>query len=952
MEFLRFALLGLGTGSLYALAALGIVLVFRASGVLNFASGVTGGFAAFVFYDLRDTHEVNWIIALVVSIAFGAALGGATHLLVMVPLRKASALVKLIATLGVLLFVQGVVVLIWGSAQDLVKSILPTKPVHVTGSLVIGKDRIVLIGLLIILAIVLWLVYSRTRFGLATTAVAENRRTAAASGWSTSMIELVNWSVGGALYATAAIFLAPITGLAAGSLTLLVVPALAAALVGGFSSFLLTIAGAMLLGVAQAEVGRYAQVTGLADSVPFLLIIIILTLGGRARPARGDLPVRLPLPGPGRVNLLFLLPAIAVGAVLLWTVPTDWVDSLATTLIAAVLVLSVVVVTGYAGQLSLSQWALAGFGAWVAARLVATSGWPFWLAALVGILVAIPAGLVVALPALRTRGVNLAVATLGLALVIQNMILNNGELTGGLDGTNVGSPSLFGINLDPISYPRRYATLILIMLVLLGLLVANVRRGRTGRRLLAIRSNERAAASIGIGVYGAKLYAFGLAAAIGAIGGILTGFRSPTVVFTQFDVFGSINVVMFAVIGGIGWASGSLAGATMIAGGVVAKIVDSLGDISGWLPLIAGGGVILTLFQAPDGVAKLNSEGYQALVARLRGGKPTPASATAATAATTTTATTATTMATAVAEATIGDGAVTATSDASAVGTSAGRRREPAVLEVRNLSVRFGGVQALKDVSLRVEPGKVLGLIGPNGAGKTTLLDIVTGFTTPTSGEVLLDGISIARWSPVRRARAGLARSFQAVELFPDMTVRENLLAAADSQQTRYYLTDLIRPGRQRPSALMDEVVEEFGLADLLDSKPAELPHGRARLVGVARALLADPSVLFLDEPAAGLDSHESAEIGTVIRGIAERRNTAVLLIEHDIPLVLGICDRIAVLDFGQKIAEGLPDEIRTNPDVIRAYLGEDATSEESGGVSAGPAESDVSDTLVPSEKV
>ncbi|WP_322780939.1 ABC transporter permease, partial [Frankia sp. Cas4] len=627
MEFLRFALLGLGTGSLYALAALGIVLVFRASGVLNFASGVTGGFAAFVFYDLRDTHQVNWIIALVVSIAFGAALGGATHLLVMVPLRKASALVKLIATLGVLSFVDGVVVLIWGSAQDLVKSILPTKPVHVTGSLVIGKDRIVLIGLLIILAIVLWLIYSRTRFGLATTAVAENRRTAAASGWSTSMIELVNWSVGGALYATAAIFLAPITGLSAGSLTLLVVPALAAALVGGFSSFLLTIAGAMVLGVAQAEVGRYAQVTGLADSVPFLLIVVILTLGGRARPARGDLPVRLPLPGPGRVNLLFLLPAIAVGAVLVWTVPADWVDSLATTLIAAVLVLSVVVVTGYAGQLSLSQWALAGFGAWVAARLVATSGWPFWLAALVGILVAIPAGLVVALPALRTRGVNLAVATLGLALVIQNMILNNGELTGGLDGTNVGSPSVFGIDLDPISYPRRYATLILIMLVLLGLLVANVRRGRTGRRLLAIRSNERAAASIGIGVYGAKLYAFGLAAAIAAIGGILTGFRSPTVVFTQFDVFGSINVVMYAVIGGIGWASGSLAGGTMIAGGAVAKIVDSLGDISGWLPLIAGAGVILTLFQAPDGVAKINSDGYRALVARLRGSKSAPATA-------------------------------------------------------------------------------------------------------------------------------------------------------------------------------------------------------------------------------------------------------------------------------------------------------------------------------------
>ncbi|OHV44548.1 branched-chain amino acid ABC transporter permease/ATP-binding protein [Pseudofrankia sp. BMG5.36] len=955
MEVIRFALLGLGAGSLYSLAALGIVLVFRASGVLNFASGITGGFAAFVFYDLRDMHDVNWILALALSIAFGAALGAATHLLVMTPLRKASALVKLISTLGLLMFLQGAVVLIWGSSGRLVESILPTEPAHLSGSLTIGKDRIALIGMLVVLASALKLIYGRTRFGLATAAVAENRRAASAAGWSASTIELANWTVGGALYATVAIFLAPIAGLSASSLTLLIVPALAAALLGGFSSFLLTIAGGMTLGVAQSEVGRYAHVTGLADSLPLMLITLIIMTGGRARPARGDLPTRLPTPGPGRVNLPILVIASGLGLLLVWTLSSDWVDAISTTLIAALVVLSVVVATGYAGQLSLGQWALAGFGAWVAAGLVATLHWPFWLSALLGILAAIPAGLVVALPALRTRGVNLAVATLGLALVIQSMILNNGDLTGGLDGTNVSSPSLFGIDLDPTLYPRRYATLALITLVLVGLMVANIRRGRTGRRLLAIRSNERAAASIGVGVYTAKLYAFAVAAAIAAVGGILTAFRSPTVVFAQFDVFGSINVVMFAVIGGIGWASGSVAGTSLAASGLMAKIISEAGDINGWLPLIAGFGVIATLIQAPDGVAKLNAERYRKVLGMLRraaggragpteepdGGDPRPASDLERAAEPGASSSRRTPpgrrnasesersartgeVAVGVAEVDASDAETTTTTAAAMdVGYAASPHQAPAILDVRDVSVRFGGVQALDSVSLRLERGQVMGLIGPNGAGKTTLLDVVTGFTRPDSGEVVLDGRSIARLSPVQRARAGLGRSFQAVELFPDMTVRENLLAAADRQSRWAYFTDLVRPGRERPSALVDEVVAEFDLHALLDRLPAQLPHGRARLVGVARALLTEPSVLFLDEPAAGLDSQESAEIGSVIRGIADRRGTAVLLIEHDVPLVLGVCDRIVVLDFGRRIAGGTPDEISSDPAVLRAYLGE-----------------------------
>jgi sulfate-transporting ATPase len=248
-------------------------------------------------------------------------------------------------------------------------------------------------------------------------------------------------------------------------------------------------------------------------------------------------------------------------------------------------------------------------------------------------------------------------------------------------------------------------------------------------------------------------------------------------------------------------------------------------------------------------------------------------------------------------------------------------------IEVRGLSARFGGVVALNDVSFVIRPGEVLGLMGPNGAGKTTLVDILTGFTKQTAGSVLRNGVPIDRWSPERRARSGIVRSWQAVELFDGMTVGENLLAADDTQRSGRYLTDLLWPGHQRPSPLFIDLVTEFGLAHLLDQRPDSLSQGTVRLIGIARAMCAAPSVLLLDEPAAGLDAEESRELGQAIRKIAEDRGIAVLVVEHDVPMLMKICDRIVVLDFGIKIADGEPQEISRSPEVIRAYLGDDPTS-------------------------
>jgi len=243
-----------------------------------------------------------------------------------------------------------------------------------------------------------------------------------------------------------------------------------------------------------------------------------------------------------------------------------------------------------------------------------------------------------------------------------------------------------------------------------------------------------------------------------------------------------------------------------------------------------------------------------------------------------------------------------------------------AALETRRLTIRYGGVVANDDVSLRVRPRAITGLIGPNGAGKTSLVDAVTGFT-PSAGDVLLDGTPLNGMPAHERARRGLARTWQSVELFDDLTVRENLQVAALRLSARSMLGDLVWPGRRRVAADPGDALALLGLGEVADHRPASLSLGQQKLVGVARALAAGPHCLLLDEPAAGLDTSESAELGTRLHAIAER-GTAVLLVDHDMGLVLDVCAYVYVLEFGRVIAEGTPAQVRSDAHVIAAYLG------------------------------
>jgi branched-chain amino acid transport system ATP-binding protein len=245
------------------------------------------------------------------------------------------------------------------------------------------------------------------------------------------------------------------------------------------------------------------------------------------------------------------------------------------------------------------------------------------------------------------------------------------------------------------------------------------------------------------------------------------------------------------------------------------------------------------------------------------------------------------------------------------------------LLEVEGLRVAFDGVVAVDDVSFAVDQGTLVGFIGPNGAGKTTCIEALTGYLPQATGRVEFDGHDLRALAPHRRARLGLVRTFQAVELFDDLTVRDNLRAAANRRTWWQSLGDLFAPSWHDDESPIDAALDLLGLTDVAEELPTELPQGKRKLVGVARALACRPRLLLLDEPAAGLDTSESHDLGARLRAVVDSGVT-VVLVDHDMGLVLGTCDHVIVLDFGRIIAEGTPADIRANDEVIAAYLGDD----------------------------
>ncbi|WP_261561729.1 ABC transporter permease subunit [Frankia tisae] len=912
-EVFRFAALGVGAGALYALAAVGLVLVHRGSGVVNFAQGAMGMVGAYVYFEGRG-GDLPDALSVVLGLLAAAVLGALFHLLVLRRMRGASGLARIVATLALLVVLQSVAVLRYGDLPKVIPSMLPIEPVSVFGAQ-IGRDRLYILAIVVVLTAALWAVYRFTRFGVATSAVAENSRSAAALGVSPDLIGAANWAIGAALGALAAILLAPITGLGPANLTYLVIPVLAAAVVGRFASFPITLAAGLVIGIGQSEVTRYVTAPGLATAIPFVLVAVVLLARGRTTAGKGDSFGRMPRLGAGRPHRLATLVAVLAAVVCVWwLLPAEWVNAFGLQMIVAIILMSFVVVTGYAGQVSLVQIGFAGVGALMTAWLVADHGWPFWLAAVAGVVAVVPVGIVVGLGGLRTRGVHLAILTLGLAISLEAVVFGNPRYTGGVEGYHVGGIRVFGLAVDALTYPKRYASLVLAVLVIVALAIVNLRRSRAGRRLIAVRTNERAAAALGISVVGAKLYAFVLGGMIASLGGILLAFHDPVPSFGAFAGLQSVTALQNAVLGGVGATTGPLVGSSFAPGTLGQQIFSFLGaKVALYLALASGVGLLFMLTSAPDGLVFLRrraNDRLRALVAdrlprRLAGFQPRARRAT-----------------------THAPESATPESAAPEVG-GAGRavgqeqhRVPPLALELRRVSVRFGGVVALRELSLHVRPGEIVGLIGPNGAGKSTTIDAITGFTTLAGGEVHLGETRIDGWGRERRARAGLGRSFQSLELFEDLTVLENLQSACDRRDSLAYVTNLVVPDRGRLTPAGWAAVADFGLAPFLDTPVQDLGYAHRRMLAVARAVAGGHSVLLLDEPAAGLGDAQTRELGAVLRRLADERGMAIFLVEHNVDMVLRTCDRVYALDFGVLIGAGTPAEISGTPAVVDAYLG------------------------------
>ncbi len=481
-----------------------------------------------------------------------AALGLAVDGLVFRPLRRAPALARVVASVGLLATLQALAVLWFGADSRPVPSLLPNRPISVLG-VDVPRDRLLLAALVVAAAVGLWALYRFTRFGLASRATAEDQTSVAMLGWSPDVVSAANWMLASVLAGLGGILVGPLTALDPATTTLLVVPALAAALAGRLSSFGATVATALGLGMAQSAMLKlqddvsWIPRAGVREALPLVVILAALALGAGRSLGRGA-PVERPLPLAARARrpARWAVIGVAVGVVAVLTLGGQYRLGLVNSLVGAVICLSLVVLTGYVGQISLAQMAFAGVAGFSLAKLVSAWGVPFPVAPLAAALLAAAVGVAVGLPALRLRGLSLAVVTLAAAVAVEEAVFKSPALTGGFEGTRV--PTLPGVGR---AGSRGFGLVAVGVVAVVGLGVVALRRGRLGRRFLAVRANERAAAACGVGLTATKLTAFALAAFVAGLGGALLGYGQGRLSFGSFGVFVSLSYLAAAYLGGI-----------------------------------------------------------------------------------------------------------------------------------------------------------------------------------------------------------------------------------------------------------------------------------------------------------------------------------------------------------------------------------------------------------------
>jgi len=1012
----QFAIAGLVLGSVYAIAAVGLVISYQATGIMNFAFAGLAYFIARVYYDLNVQHQWPIPAAAVVSIVIvGPLLGVVLWATILRHLAGQSTLIQVVVTIGLSVTLPPLASLIFGNKPLLEQAGLAPEPVAVyhLGGVAVTLDQVIVLAATAVIVLAGGALMRFTGIGLSIRALVDSELMTSISGKNPQGISVVVWAASTFLAGLAGVLMAPVITLAPTPYATLIAGAFAAVIIARLRHTALAVVAALAIGVIgsllQGELPPSSSYTAeILPAIPFALVLTFIlayswgpslvvrwqthnlprseatpALDGDGdgddqltidhlvpvgtassgttapgadlgwRPAVVEEHAVAPRPPRARFDswLLALVRAypgstfiVLVLMIIPFLVGHFWVALIAEGVAYGVAFLSYTLITGSAGFISLAQVSFAGMGAAMTGVFSTRLGIPVFLSILLAGLVVAPMGLITGLLTLRLGDLQVALVTLTLGLLMDNVVFTLNVFNNNGDGIAVGRPGW-------ASTDRGFLYLTLAIFLLIGLVISSYRKSTGGMALGALRGSEIGTRSLGLSVVGIKVFMLSIGGFIVGIGGGLLAAALGNANPSTFSTLGGLIWVAILALNGISGILAALVaglGFTVIPGLFQVYLPQSVAEI----PSILFGFGAINMVHNPDGVVAQNRRQSRQLAAWLASlytrrrveGVPNLSAGGLAVAEPIGSVRAPIQMAGLAG----GDDLLSATpgqttpesnggtrlvaaakASKSPLGVGPGRRDTRAiVVEARDVTVRFGGLVALDGVSLSVPAGGLLGLIGPNGAGKTTLFGAMSGLITPNRGRVFLHGVDVTSRGLQERSRLGLSRTFQRPEVFPELTVSEHLTLAYRSRHCpkRVY-TDFFGTGRHWEGAtaereLVDSLLLILGLREFADREVRGLPLGAVRRVEVGRALATEPDVLLLDEPTSGLDDRETAELGDAIAKVRERRPLAMVLIEHDVDFVLSMCEAVTVLDFGQVISVGAPGAVREDPKVRSAYIG------------------------------
>ncbi len=995
----------------YAIFAIGIVMIYRSSRMLNLAHGAMAMLPAYVLYELVKAG-LPTLIAFPVGLLVGGLLGLAVERVFVSRLRPDGPTAQTVGTVAALGILVALAVRVWGTAGLRAVEIFPRGRLSV-GQSSIQIGELGLFGVMLVVGGSLYVLIQRTDLGLIMRGTAESRLAASLMGINPDRITSLTWAMGGALAALAGILLAAVTSLHPYTLALQVLPAFIAALIGGLGSLPGALVGAAIVGAVQGLVplfGSIGKLQGAPQLFLAILAIVVMATRGKALVGADDAgaadtraagsasrPSRTSTVDEDRRSWRRLGIVCAVVGLVAFPylpgMPSSVVGNANQAATYTVIAVSLVLLTGWVGQISLGHAALVGVGAYATGHIVEGIGIPFPLSLPFA---AAASGLAAALlgaVALRVRGLYLAVATLVFAWMASEFLFRQDWFTkhSQIGERPIGVPG--DLPFFDFSDRRTFFLVAAATAALVVFAAANLRDSKTGRAFFALRGSEMAAASLGIDVMRYKFLAFVTSGAIAGAAGNLIMTDARVVSPDQFAFNISLFYVAIAVVGGLTSLPGAVASGVLFAG--LSEVFYRVESLGAFLEIVSSVLLAVVLLAYRGGLASLPDrlrataerlepklgpvrarilnllpDGWRnrpvrpdgsdgagsirvalgerlalvgAATRRVRERLPTAAfrpkpelepaapldfkaalrrSAPSPNGHTEEPEHQKDTREVALERALV--------ADARPLGP---REERIPLIEAEHVTVRFGGLTAVNDASLKVCEGEIEGLIGPNGAGKTTFFNAIAGYNTPSEGVIRLYAQDVTALPVHRRARVGVARTFQLIQLFRELTVYENLLVATHVHNPTGFGSHLVVSGRaiareQDAIDRVNEILDLLDLRDLADRPTGDLPFGVLRMIEVARALVTGFRVIMLDEPASGLDNNETDKLIDVLRFV-RGLGVTLLLIEHDVRMVTGVSDYLYVLDQGRIIADGPPEVIQRNPAVIAAYLGEPADEKE-----------------------